>query len=147
MSEHELRRYASLDEALRDKRYPLENDAIVKQICTGIGIEGFYETTGYIKAARRDGKPALHIYYGETRGFVSEEEIVQAVGTTPRRATSEERKGAWRVSHPQQALTGWGSGDGLSGRTAARSYGQCGDPVCGMSLTATGECGTCGWSE
>ncbi|TYL50415.1 hypothetical protein [Agromyces mariniharenae] len=130
-----LRRYASLGEALRDKRYPLENHAHIKRFTSVVGIEGFYETTGYIRAVRADGGPDLRIYYGGTNGFVSEEEVIRAAGDETPRGPSITRKGLWRIGHP----TGAPGRDAGARRSLAREYGTC--PRCFTKFSASGTCG------
>lgn len=72
--------YPSLGEALRDMKVPLENHRPIEQLTSAIGIASYYGASGYIGAERRDGGPALHIASGITNGFVSEVELLDAVG-------------------------------------------------------------------
>ena len=130
-----LRRYASLEQGLRDKRYPLANDDMLKILTAAIGIEGFYETTGYIKAVRRDGGRSLHIHFGSTNGFASPDEIRAALGDDARVKPSEERPGTWRVSHPEQALDAI---EQFGRRSPQRDHGTC--AVCWTKFTPAGTC-------
>jgi hypothetical protein len=131
-----LRRYQSLQEALRLKRYPLENHGFVTRFSSAIEFEGFYETTGYIKAVRADGGPDVQIHYGGSNGFLSEEEVIAAAGLEAAgRRPSTERHGLWRVSHPVEAP---GRDGAMSGGSAKREYGTC--PQCFIQFSADGSC-------
>src|SRR5690606_5475425 len=72
--------YASLGEALRAHRVPLENHRLIERLTGAIGIASYYVTSGYIGAERAHGGPALHIASGYTNGFLSEAELLAAVG-------------------------------------------------------------------
>jgi hypothetical protein len=132
--QHARRRYASLDDALRSKDYPEENFEFIRQFTAHIGIEAYLETSGYIKAIRRDGGEPLRIYYGGTNGFASEEEVLAACGHA-RHGMSQERPGLWRVDHPDAGPDNIGP----SGRKVPqKDHGTC--PVCFTKFTAAGTC-------
>ncbi len=97
MTEKVFHRYASLDEALEDKRIPLENRPMIRAFVVAIGCARFERTTSYLKAGRRDGGPHLQIAYGWSSGFVSREEAEAAAGIEP---WARERKGLFCVTHP-----------------------------------------------
>ncbi|CAJ1581853.1 hypothetical protein [[Mycobacterium] wendilense] len=94
----------SLYSALSRTRIPAENHEFIRQITAAVGVVEFRAMAvdsdkPYVRATRRDGLPALHIHYGFTNGFVSEDEIVRVAGNgVPREQSS--RKGTWYVTHP-----------------------------------------------
>ena len=115
--------FTSLDAALRNKHVPVANDRFIKDMLHAMGVEGVYETTGYIVAVRADGGDDLNIYRGSTNGFASEEEVIAVAGEGQRREPSGDRTGLWRVVHPEDP--GGRQSGPKSGRTAPRDYGQC----------------------
>ena len=131
--------YTSLDAALRNKHVPVANDRFIKDMLHAMGVEGVYETTGYIVAVRADGGDDLNIYRGSTNGFASEEEVIAVAGEGQRREPSGDRTGLWRVVHPEDP--GGRQSGPLSGKTAPRAGEPC--PTCGMRLPLTGDCEYC----
>ena len=81
---------------------PMENRPLLRRITSTIGIRGYELTTGYIKAIRGDGGPALHIYPGYTGGFSSEGEAMEAAGDVER--WFYERRKLWSVLHPVHSI-------------------------------------------
>lgn len=128
------RTYASLEEALRDKHYPEENDELIARYTDAIGIEAFVSMSDHIKAVRRDGGEPLRIYYGGTNGFASEEEVVHSCGNV-RRGPSKNRPGLWRIDHPI-FIDGVGRFGGVRPKPGA--YGMC--PECFIERSASGTC-------
>ncbi|WP_444663619.1 hypothetical protein ACT17Q_15740 [Cellulomonas sp. CW35] len=129
------RRYASLDEALRDHKVPLENHALIRAITSRIEIKSFYAITGYIKAVRSHVGPALQIHYGYTNGFLSREEALHAVGDHVEIWPSRRGTGQWGVSHP---VHGSASGGSRETRAERRDFGTC--PICRYAFAANGTC-------
>jgi hypothetical protein len=128
--------YASLDAALEERGIPLENRPLIRSLADYVGIARVEGTTGYLKAVRAGGGPALLINYGWTSGFVSEEEARDAAGDTEVDAWPSERgTGRWGVSHPVHRMR-----DTSGSRTAPeeRDYGSC--PDCFVRRSATGAC-------
>lgn len=129
----------SLLGALSKARIPAENHQFIRELTSIIGIADFraVESTDrpHIIATRIDGLPDLHIHYGYTNGFTSEDEIVRSVGSGVGRAPSS-RKGTWYVEHP---ITRVHRGSDRS-RDVGRAAGFC---RCGMQLSVTGVCGSC----
>lgn len=123
----------SLVSALAKADIPTINHEFIRDITSAVGILSYHAvsaSTSYVVASRRDGGPDLHIHYGYTNGFTSEEEIVRVAGSGPVRAPSS-RKGTWYVGHPENALR---HRDGSS-RDARREAGYC---SCGMQLSLRG---------
>lgn len=125
--------------ALAKARIPVENHGFIRRFTTTIGIAEYRAVVGpdkpYVVATRRDGLPNLHIYYGYTDGFTSEDEIVEAAGAGAERAPSS-GKGIWYVAHPINRVRHGGEGS----RDVRREAGFC---DCGMQLSLTGVCGNC----
>jgi len=126
-------------EAMKEARIPAENHEFIRRITTAIGIAEYRavenSSKSYVIARRRDGLPDLHIAYGYTNGFVSEEEIIHTTGSATGRAPSS-RKGTWYVEHPTTRVRPGGE----RSRDTRREAGFCG---CGMQLSLTGVCANC----
>lgn len=120
-------------------RIPAENHEFIRRITAAVGIAEYHAVVNldkpYVIARRRDGLLDLHIYYGYTTGFTSEDEIVRAGGREADRAPSS-RKGTWYVAHPTNRIY---VGSERS-RDVRRDAGFC---SCGMQLSLTGVCGSC----
>lgn len=132
------RQSESLLAALAKAKIPSENHEFIRKFAA-IGIAR-YRTVDqadkpYVVASRRDGLPDLHIYYGYTNGFTSEDEIVRIAGNEVGRSPSS-RKGTWYVEHPTNRVR---VGSERS-RDVRREAGFC---ACGMQLSLTGECASC----
>jgi hypothetical protein len=129
----------SLLAALTKARIPVENHAFIRRFTTAVGITGYRvvenSSKSHVVASRRDSLPDLHIAYGYTTGFVSEEEIVRVAGNGAGRAPSS-RKGTWYVKHPTNEVRPGGE----RSVSVRREAGLCG---CGMQLSLTGECDSC----
>lgn len=139
MSEKKRTEYASLSEALRAMKVPLENHRLIERFTSAIGIATYYGTSGYIGAERLEGGPSLHIASGYTNGFISEPELLDAVGDyVGDHWTSERGTHQWGVTHPRSGVGG-GGGRGGDGRHSARDYGTC--PACTILIAANGTCG------
>ena len=126
--------------ALSKARIPLENHEFVRRITTAIGIAEYRamavdSSKPYVLATRKDGQAALHIHYGFTNGFTSEDEAVRAAGLGVERQESS-RKGTWYVVHPLTKV----APSGERSRDVRRQGGMC---ACGMQLSVTGVCGSC----
>jgi hypothetical protein len=131
---------ASLISALKQARIPAANHDFIEQLARVVGIVGYrvVERPGkpYVIATRRDGQRDLHIYYGATNGFDSEDEVVRIAGNAVGRGKSGSRKGTWFVLHPvNQARPA-----GKRSHNAPREAAIC---DCGMQLSLTGVCGSC----
>lgn len=131
------RQYASLDEALRAHRIPLENYDMVRRIANGIGSSTFFGTSGYIRAPRDSGGPDIRISYGYTNGFGSAEEAGQVLGADIELWRSA-RRGLWGVTHPVNNTRG--RGDRMQ-RKERLDGGACGS--CGNRLPRSGLCDFC----
>lgn len=127
--------YASLDEALRDRRIPLENHNLIRALAQAAGIHAYTAMTGYLRAERKAGGPALRIASGWSNGFTSADEIL-AADSTAVPWESPDRPGLWGVDHP---VHGAGSGGGGAKTATDIDYGTCG--VCFQRFTVTGACG------
>ncbi|WFR65836.1 hypothetical protein P9139_11775 [Curtobacterium flaccumfaciens] len=127
--------FDSLDAALRARRIPIENHRFIADLLAWIDVEGYYDTSTYIKVVRVDGGPALQIASGYTNGFRSEDEIVRAVGDVER-WPSALGSSQWGVSHPVNSLRET-EGGGRSERERARCT------ACGAELPLSGECDFC----
>ncbi len=129
----------SLIAALSKARIPVENHEFIKRLCGAIGIVDYRvvdkSDKPYVVATRRGGLRDLHIYYGYTTGFTTEDEIVCAVGEGAERGTNLS-KGTWYVVHPVNQVRAGGQ----RGHDVRREGGRC---ACGMQLSVTGVCGSC----
>lgn len=100
----------SLLAALSKAGIPAENHEFVRRLVMAVGIREYRAVTQsgkpYIIASRADGLPDLHIYYGYTTGFTTEDEIIRVAGAGAGRAPSS-RKGTWYVKHPQPGAHPW----------------------------------------
>lgn len=129
----------SLLQALSEARIPLANHEFIRKVADAAGIDGYrvidQTDKPYVVARRRDGARDLHIYYGATNGFDSEEETVRLAPNAVGRGPSS-RRGTWYVLHPvNKARVG-----GKSSRDLRRNATYCG---CGMELSLTGVCSSC----
>lgn len=131
---NELEQYLSLDDAFTRTRMPDRNRQFIRTFVESIGISAFYATTGYIKAVRASEGPDLRIASGWSNGFISEAEILAALGDVERWGNGD-RAPFWGVSHPVHRI-GHGGG-GLAARLP-RTYGAC--PDCFMEYSASGRC-------
>ncbi|OMC38992.1 hypothetical protein A5740_02825 [Mycobacterium sp. GA-1841] len=129
----------SLLGALSQTHIPVENHGFIRQFTSVIGIVEFRAIERadkpYVIARRSDGLPDLHIYYGFTNGFISEEEIIRVAGSGVGRAPSS-RKGTWYLEHPVNRVHHGAE----RSRDVRRTAGFC---SCGMQLSVTGVCGNC----
>jgi hypothetical protein len=129
--------FSSLYGALSKAQIPAENHDFIRRFTTAVGITD-YSVMGagktYIRATRREGGPDLHIHWGYTNGFTSEEEAVGIAGSAVRGASS--RKGTWYVEHPVTKVR-----PGSSRSASVRREGAFCD--CGMQLSLTGVCSNC----
>jgi hypothetical protein len=128
----------SLISALKKAGIPAGNHDFIRDMVNAVGIAEFRvvdESESYVIAVRRDGRADLHIHWGYTTGFASEEEIIATVGPRFGRAPSS-RKGFWYVEH---ALTKVGSG-GERSKDVRREANFC---SCGMQLSVSGICASC----
>ncbi len=125
-----MKQLTSLDEGFRDLGWPQgENMRFVQRLLANIDVDGLYATSSYIKVARRDGGPAIQIHRGASNGFVSEQEILDAVSdAVPARS---ERAGTWRVIHPD---TTSGADSGTRRRPYRRPVRHCPVEGCGMIM-------------
>lgn len=131
---------SALIAALSEARIPVENHEFIRQITNAAGVDGYraVDQTGkpYVIATRPDGLRDLHIYYGGTNGFTTEDEAIRIAGGDVDRGLSGSRKGTWFVLHPvNQARIG----DERS-RNIRRQSTYC---ECGMQLSLTGVCDSC----
>lgn len=130
--------YASLTEALTAYQVPVENHSLVKRICAHLGIERFVEgPAGYFKGIRPDGDLDLHIAFGYTNGFASEEEARAAAGEGAVLSPSSRGRGRWYAEHPTNQIGDQGGGE----PRRQRDFGVC--DTCQMALPASGECDNC----
>ena len=127
----------SLTSALSKAKIPSVNHGFIRSVTSAIGIAEYdvvKASKTYIRATRRDGLPDLHIYYGYTNGFTTEEEISRVAGGAVRGASS--REGTLYVEHPETKVR--------PGSTRAadvrREAAFC---DCGMQKSVTGVCSSC----
>lgn len=111
--------YASLDQAFKEHRIPLENRELIRRAVAAVGIERYAGTSTYIKAYRQDGGPNLRIRYGYTTGFISREEaesVENHIGVW-----QSSRKDLWGITHPVNNIGGGNTGP----KRTERDYGTC----------------------
>jgi hypothetical protein len=133
-------RSAPLIAALNKAEIPAPNHEFIQQMAGAVGIVGYrvVDQPGkpYVIATRRDGLRDLHIYYGATNGFATEDEAIRIAGDAVGRGESGSRKGTWYVLHPvNQARPA-----GKRSQNDRREADICG---CGMQRSLTGVCGSC----
>ncbi|MBV5246750.1 MULTISPECIES: hypothetical protein [Mycolicibacterium] len=130
----------SLTAALSSARVPAANYEFIREMTDAVGIAHyrFVDQPGkpYVIATRRDGLRDLHIYYGATNGFYSEDDIVRIFGDEADRRLSGSRKGTWCVIHPVHQSRP----PGAPSRDVRREGTLC---DCGMQRSLTGVCGSC----
>jgi hypothetical protein len=131
---------SSLIAALNAARVPAGNHAFIRQMLDGIGGIGEVRVVDadspYVVVSRRDGGRDLHVFYGYTTRFASEEEIIRACGPGAPRKAAKSPKGTWWVTHP---VSGVYEGAERS-KDRRREAGFC---ACGMQLALTGRCDDC----
>lgn len=128
-------RYASLEEALRRRRIPLENHALIRRFVEGLDISEFHGTSAYIRAVRRAGGPDIRIASGWSNGFISQDEILGVAGDVSSWPSGRGKGDLWGLSHPRNG----GDRSGSGGASAKRDYGTC--PECTMTIHANRTCG------
>jgi hypothetical protein len=89
--------------ALTKAKIPVGNHDFIRAMTTAVGVAEYRAMAvesgkPYVLATRRDGLPALRIYYGYTTGFTSEDEAFRVSGTVGLRPSSG--RGPWYVPHP-----------------------------------------------
>lgn len=130
----------SLTAALSAVGVPAANHDLIREFTTAVGIADhhYVNQTGkpYVVATRLDGGLPLHIYYGATNGFHSEEEIIRMAGSAVDRRKSGSRKGTWCVEHPVNQSRP----PGPRSKDVRREGAFC---ACGMQRSVTGECPSC----
>ena len=121
-------------------RIPPANYEFIREIANAVGTDGYrvVDQRGkpYVIATRRDGLRDLHIYYGATNGFYSEDEVIRIAGDEADRRASGSRKGTWCVEHPVNESRP----PGPRSRDVRREGTRC---DCGMQRSVTGVCGSC----
>ena len=130
--------FATLTQALTARGIPSDNRPLLERVVEKIGITRYEATVGYLKAIRADGRPDLHIYYGYTGGFTSEEEVLDAAGDVDRWFYEPRR--LWSIAHPVHRTR---EGDSDRRRRTSRPVAVC--PECFLTVPATGVCDDCGW--
>jgi hypothetical protein len=129
----------SLLAAMTTAKIPAANHDFIQRFTAEVGITDYRvvqrQDKWHVVATRRDGLPALHIFYGYTNGFTSKEEIVRVAGAGVPCAPSS-RKGKWYVEHPISQVRAGAE----RARDARREGSFC---TCGMQLSLTGVCSNC----
>ncbi len=129
--------FASLADALRRRRIPIENHALITRIVAAAGADEFVNRSGYIKAVGRNAE--LHIHFGYTNGIPSEAEahaILADHGGPGAQVYKSKRK--WGIAHPVNAIRDGNGARRQNGRSQ-RDYGTC--PECTYKIYANGTCG------
>ncbi|QRY53823.1 hypothetical protein [Mycolicibacterium septicum] len=130
----------SLIAALSEARIPVENHAFIRGITNAAGVRRYrvvhHVGKSFVVATRCNGGRDLHIEYGATNGFASEEETIRIAPDAVGRGERNSEKGNWYVLHPvNSARVG-----GERSRDVRRKATFC---SCGMELSLTGVCGSC----
>lgn len=130
----------SLDAALSAAGVPAANHDFIRAFTAAVGIDAYHYVNQsgkpYVVATRRDGLRPLHIYYGATNGFYSEEEVIRVAGSAVDRRESGSRKGTWCVEHPVNQSRP----PGPRSKDVRREAAIC---ACGMQRSVTGVCPSC----
>jgi len=129
----------SLISALSEAGIPAENHEFIRAMTDTVGIVSYrvvhHVGKSYVVAQRRDGQRDLHIEWGATNGFTSEDETIRVAPDAVGRGLNS-RNGTWFVLHPlNKARVGT-----ERSRSVRRSPTRC---SCGMELSLTGVCSTC----
>lgn len=130
----------SLLSALTKAQITTDNHQFIRRLTETVGISSYRVVHGdkpYVIAARRDGIRDLHIYWGYTAGFPSEDDARRASGGAGDIAPSSSVKGTWYVTHPVNRVY---SGSARTKKTR-REAGFC--TACGEQLPLTGVCANC----
>lgn len=130
----------SLLSALAKARITSENHQFIRRITESVGISGYTVVNSdkpYVRASRIDGHRDLHINWGFTAGFISEEDALGACGGAADVAPSSSMRGTWYVTHPVNRV------HSRRERTqkTQRQGGFC--SACGEQLPLTGVCDNC----
>jgi hypothetical protein len=130
----------SLAAALSAAGVPPANHEFIRKFTDAVGIARyrFVDQPGkrYVVATRRDGGLDLHIYYGATNGFYSEDEVIRIAGEAADRRASGSRRGTWCVEHPVNNSRP----PGPRSRDVRREGTRC---DCGLQRSLTGVCDNC----
>lgn len=130
--EPEPRAYASIDDALRDHKIPVENHDLIRRVVRDLGGTTVQERSQYIRVDRPNGPP-LQIAYGWTSGL-TKDEADRYRGIAEEVWPSDGRPGLYGLTHPVHGAPSSGGGDGR----IERDHGRC--AVCGMARAANGSC-------
>lgn len=130
----------SLVSALAEARIPSDNHEFIRALTEAVGIVSYrvvhHQKKSFVVAQRRDGQRALHIEWGATGGFASEEETIRVAPDAVGRGPSSSMKGTWFVLHPlNKARVGTDRA-----RNVRRVPTRC---ECGMELPLTRVCSSC----
>lgn len=128
------REFASLSDALRIRRLPIENHEVIRRIVEAAGASTFLDRGGYLKATAPDA--VLHIHFGYTNGIPTEaaaESIRASLATSAVEVYKSAR--SWGITHPINSIRGGGG----AARGAHRDYGTCSG--CFTTIAANGTCG------
>lgn len=128
----------SLIAALKKAGIPADNHAFIRGMVDSVGaaeIRVVDNAEPYVIAKRRGGRADLHIHWGYTTGFASEEEIISAVGPGFGRNFNS-AKGYWFVEHPTTKVRSGGE----RSKDVRREAGFC---SCGMQRSVSGVCASC----
>ncbi|ORA56652.1 hypothetical protein BST22_01610 [Mycolicibacterium chubuense] len=130
----------SLTAALSAVGVPVANHDFIREFTTAVGIAEYLYINQpgkpYVIATRRDGGLPLHIYYGATNGFSSEEEVIRMAGPAADRRESGSRRGTWCVEHPVNRSRP----PGPRSKDVRREGAFC---ACGIQRSVTGVCPSC----
>lgn len=130
----------SLVSALTKARIDSGNHDYIRQIVNGVGIDSYQANVvgskPHVIAKRSDGGRDLHIYFGYTVGFSSEEEIIRILGPGVPRFPARTPKGTWWVAHPVNAIYNGSE----RAKSRSREASLC---ACGMQLPLSGKCDSC----
>lgn len=132
--------FDSLLSALTKAQITTDNHDFIRQLTTTVGIASYRVIGGdkpYVIATRRDGLRDLHIHWGFTAGFPSEDDARRAGGDVGTVAPSSSVKGTWYVTHPVNRVY---SGSARTKKTH-REAGFCAS--CNEQLPLMGICANC----
>lgn len=131
--------FDSLVAALTKARIAAGNHEFIRKFATAIGITSYRVVDRadkpHVVASRRDGNRDLHIFYGYTTGFTSEDEIARLFGAGAG-SNVNSPKGTWWVEHPVNRVRP----SSKPSRDVLREGRIC---DCGMQLSVTGVCSSC----
>lgn len=130
----------SLISALQKAKIPAGNYDYIRRIVQGVGIDSCRANLDasqlHVVAKRSDGGRDLHIFYGYTTGFPSQDELTRILGPGAPVHPAKSPKGTWWVEHPVNQI--YDGSERAKNRSREAEFCRC-----GMQLSLSGSCDYC----